>query len=91
MKLKEAMDIIKSDINKGYVVRFRFKERSFWSHDNFPDVLNGESPIKTEQEAYDLAMKFADRTIGKYIDICVCLFANGSIIPLKRLEDRQTT
>lgn len=87
MKLKEAMDIIESDINKGYVVQFRFKAGVFWHYDNFPDVLNGESPIKTEQEALELANKFAARSVGKYRDICLCLFSHDSIIRLKHVGE----
>ena len=94
MKLKEAMDIIESKKPVGYVVCFEWKEGRILGSDYFPDVRRSkEEPIKTEQEAWELAKKFAEATKGKCVNIYVSTFSDGSLKPVddymeKKIENR---
>jgi len=70
MKLQNALDIIKGK-NKpqGFRVTFEVVERGVLRSDYFPD--RGEPLIPTEDEAWDLANKFAVKTYGRCVNIYV--------------------
>jgi hypothetical protein len=80
MKLKEAMALIKSAEKKkpvkkeikGFMVGFEKREDGMLCSGNFPDKYAGEKLIKTEEEAWELAKRFAKATDeNEYINICV--------------------
>jgi hypothetical protein len=60
VKLNEAKDIISGKhARKGYVVTFETRVRGGLLSDHFPDVHAGEPGITSEEEAWDLAGRFA--------------------------------
>lgn len=83
--MKEAMAIIRKSerakeksIEKarkektgGFMVHFEVRERSMLSSRYFPDKHAGEKLIKTEEEAWDLAHRFAKATPENYVNIYV--------------------
>jgi len=70
MKLKKAQEIIKASARDGFIVVFyRFYEPGKTVFDFFPEM--DESPIKTEDEAWELAKKFAEKTFDYCLDIYV--------------------
>ena len=71
MKYKEALKIINSDTNPGYMVSFEWAESGILRSDHFPDKHAGEKLIETEKEAWDLARKFATKTVGRCVNIYV--------------------
>lgn len=70
MKLKEAMSII-DEKEKGFMVSFEVREGSILKSDYFPDKHSGEDLITTEDEAWELARRFADATDKNYVNIYV--------------------
>lgn len=74
MKMKEAMDIINNNIppkDKGFMVSYEYRTRNLLVGDHFPDTHGGEKLIKSEEEAWKLAEKFAKATGNEYINIYV--------------------
>ena len=72
MKMDEAMEIMKgTPAQAGYMVHFEKVVGRTLESGYFPDVRAGEPPIETEEEAWQLAQKFAAKTRGKYINIYV--------------------
>ena len=85
MKMKEAMAIIRKSekakeksIEKarkekttGFMVHFEVRERSILAARYFPDKHAGEKLIKTEEEAWELAHRFAKATPENYVNIYV--------------------
>ena len=71
MKMSEALRIINSEKPKGYMVSFEVKEGSICRGDYFPDKHAGEPLIETEQEAWDIARKFASKTDINIVNIYV--------------------
>lgn len=71
MKMQEAMDIINKKEEKGYMVNFEHAGDGFLRSDWFPDKKAGEKLIATEEEAWELAKKFAEKTFGKCVNIYV--------------------
>jgi len=69
MKMAEAMEIINNA--PGFMVHFNRIEGNCLTGDHFPDGRAGEDLIETEEEAWDLANKFAASTKGKCVDIYV--------------------
>ena len=72
MKMSEAMKIINRKIDNGYLVHFEevvTGGNHFKSY--FPDKEAEENLIKTEDEAWDLAKKFAARVTGIYVNVYV--------------------
>lgn len=53
------------------MVSFDYVENGMLITGSFPDKHAGENLIETEKEAWELAHKFAAKTRGKYINICV--------------------
>jgi hypothetical protein len=68
MKLQEALDIINK---KGFMVSFEKRDGSILRSDHFPDKHAGEKLISTEEEAWELANKFANATDETYVNIYV--------------------
>lgn len=72
MKRKEAMEMINPENKEaGFMVSFEVRERSILRSDHFPDKHAGEELIETEEEAWELARKFANATDDKYVNIYV--------------------
>lgn len=72
MKMAEAMSIINNDGNSvGFMVAFENLYGGILGGDNFPDKRAGEPLIKTENEAWSLAHKFAAKTVGRCVNIYV--------------------
>lgn len=70
MKLKEAMSII-DEKEKGFMVHFDVSDGRVKYSDYFPDKHAGEKLIKTEEEAWDLAKRFANAAPDNYNNIYV--------------------
>lgn len=71
MKMAEAMSII-NDKPPGYMVSFeRHHEGCKLSSDHFPDKHAGEKLIETEQEAWRLAQRFADKMGNRIVNVYV--------------------
>lgn len=72
MKMKEALDFIEGKDNDGFMVAFeRKKGNALLMSDHFPDKHAGEPLIKTEEEAWELAAKFAEAMKGKVVNVYV--------------------
>lgn len=69
MRIKEAMNIIEAE--EGFRVHFEKRESSILCSDFFPD--RDEEMIKTEDEAWELARRFASAVSSvDYVNIYVC-------------------
>lgn len=72
MKMQEAMKIMAGIPNRaGFLVHFEHAGGGFLRSDYFPDVRVGEEPIKTEDEAWEMAEQFAARTRRRMVNIYV--------------------
>jgi hypothetical protein len=85
MKMKEAMALIKKSEKEksekekkkakelqGFMVHFEKKEGHILASGYFPDKHAGEKLIKTEDEAWELASRFAKATSpNEYVNIYV--------------------
>ncbi len=70
MKLAEAQAVIKGvPKSTGYRVSFNHVDGYMLRGDFFPD--RDEALIPTELHAWDLARRFAEKTVGKCVDIYV--------------------
>ncbi len=69
MKIKEVMEIINKP--NGFMVSFEWIEGSILRSDHFPEKHTGEQLIATEEEAWELARKFAGKTKGHTANIYV--------------------
>ncbi len=78
MKYKEALKII-DKLSKGYMVSFDVVGGGVLKSDYFPDKHAGEELIKTKQEAWDLAGKFAKATTNEIVNVYV---VNENFIPV---------
>lgn len=89
MKFDEAMDIIKGSSNKsGFMVHFERVEGSMLVSDYFPEKHQGEKLIETEDEAWRLARKFAQKTTGRYVNIYVI---DEHFYPVKEYKNKEIT
>lgn len=70
MKYQDAIDLINKD-DSGYMVHFEWIECQILRGDYFPDKHAGEDLIKSMDDAWDLAKKFAAKTKGKTCNIYV--------------------
>ena len=85
MKIDEAMKIINDDKEEGYMVSFEWAGDGMLRSDHFPDKHAGEKLIETEEEAWELAAKFASRKR----DRCVNIYITGADFhPVKGYRDR---
>jgi len=71
MKMQEALDIINSCPPKGFMVAFEKIDGYILRSDHFPDKHAGESLIPTEEEAWELAGRFADKTKNSCVNFYV--------------------
>jgi hypothetical protein len=72
MRMIDAMKIIENgSAPSGYMVHFERIEGSMLVSDYFPEKRLGEPLINTEQEAWDLAKRFAAATYGRCVNIYV--------------------
>lgn len=69
MKMQDALEIINKKPATGYRVHFERIEGKFLRTDYFPD--RGEDLIATEEEAWQLAHKFAEKTLGECVNLYV--------------------
>jgi hypothetical protein len=70
MKMIDAMKIIDGEPT-GFMVSFERRIGNLLCGDHFPDLRGGEALIKTENEAWELASKFAKKTIGSVVNLYV--------------------
>jgi len=70
MKYSEALEIIENN-ETGFMVSFEVVDGRVLSSDYFPDKHAGEKLIPTEEEAWELARKFANATDNSYVNIYV--------------------
>jgi hypothetical protein len=87
MKLKEALDLIEAD--KKFRVHFEWIKGTTLHGDYFPD--NNEDPLVTEEEAWELAKKFARATKGQTCNIYVIDAINYTPVPnyeTKKIKNR---
>jgi hypothetical protein len=74
MKLQDALNVIErkeQEKNAGFMVHFERTGNGVLCSDYFPDVRNGEKPIATEKDAWDLANKFASATRYRCVNVYV--------------------
>ena len=71
MKYYEALKIINEGLNPGFMVHFEWKKGGMLYSDYFPDKHAGEKLIESEEEAWELAKRFARKTVGKCVNIYV--------------------
>lgn len=72
MKMQTAMDLIEGKNNKGFMVSFEWKKgNALLMSDYFPDKHSGEPLIRTEEDAWGLAAKFAEAMKGKVVNLYV--------------------
>jgi hypothetical protein len=80
MLFEIALDII-NDGEKLKGFRVHYREEKDTDPLFFPSKLAREVPIKTEEEAWELAEKFAAKTVGRFNDIYVvtqdCIAVKG--------------
>ena len=85
MKMQEALDII-NNAEKGFMVSFEERGNGLLKSNHFPERRSGEDLIETEEEAWDLANKFANATdVSKYVNIYV---TDASYKPVKGYEQK---
>ena len=75
MKMQEAMKIINAR-PYGYMVSFERVCDCLVEVDHFPDVTNGEDPIRSLDEAWEHARLFAEKASPQYRNIYV-IHENG--------------
>ena len=84
MLMAEAQAII-DGVGLGYMVSFGWVEGSCLRLDFFPDKHAGEDLIPTEEEAWLLAERFAEKTKGRAVNIYVM---DATFSPVAGYEDR---
>lgn len=70
MKLAEALKIIDKK-ERGFMVSFEKREGDILRADKFPDTDAGEPLLKTAEEAWKLAERFANATDENIVNIYV--------------------
>lgn len=85
MKMSKALEIIESKPS-GYMVSFEHAGDGFLRSDYFPELWDGEKLIETEEEAWELAKKFAAKTFGKCINIYVI---DNNFRPVANFKDKE--
>lgn len=81
MKMSKALSIIATgEMEPGFMVHFERREDGLLVTDYFPDKHAGEPLIATEEEAWELAQKFAAATVGRCVNVYV---VRSSFAPVK--------
>ena len=86
MKLTEAMKIIEGgekEKEPGYMIDFEKVVGGMLHSGHFPEP--GEPLIETEEEAWELAKRFAAQTKGRYVNIYVI---GSDFCPVKGYEKK---
>lgn len=89
MKLDAAMKIMNpayKNENTGFMVSFEIREGGVLRSDYFPDKHSGEQLIETEEEAWELARKFASSTNKTYVNIYVI---DHTFSPVRGYENKK--
>lgn len=86
MKLQEALNIINNKTELGFMVSFEVKNSHILTSDYFPDKHSGEKLIETENEAWELAEKFAKATDENHVNIYVI---NHEFRPVANYQQKQ--
>jgi len=84
MKLSDALAPNRGPY--GFVVSFEIRKRGLLEGDHFPDVRRGEGPIASEEEAWQLADKFA-ANYAQAVNIHVC--ESHHFVPVPGYQKRQ--
>ena len=87
MKYYEALKIINEGLNPGYMVHFEWKKGGMLHSDYFPEKSANEKLIESEEEAWDLARKFASKTVGKCLNIYV--IRGDNFTPVSGYENKK--
>lgn len=94
MKYQEVIDLIRKNerkprlskkVNEGFMVSFEKKSGGVLESKHFPDKRAGEPLIKTEEEAWNLAKRFASATDDTIVNIYV---TESNWVPVKGYEKR---
>ena len=91
MKFKDALKIIYDSEEPpkqptGYMVSFEVREHGILRSDHFPDKHAGEQLIKTEDEAWELAMRFHKAAGDDYVNIYV---TDQDFHPVKNYNEKR--
>ena len=82
MRLSTALEIINNPM-PGFMVSFERRQGGMLYSDYFPQA--GEDLIATELEAWELARRFAAKTVGTYVNIYV---VKSDFVPVNGYMDR---
>lgn len=86
MKMKEALELIEKKNDGGFMVTFEWKKDNILlMSDYFPDKHAGEPLIKTEEEAWALAAKFAEAMKGKVVNLYVI---KSDFVPVDNYKEK---
>lgn len=88
MEMKDAENIMNNDpvnLLGGFMVSFERVMGGMLHSDHFPDKRGGEDLIETEEEAWILARKFAEKTKGSSVNIYVI---GDNFIPVNGYEEK---
>jgi hypothetical protein len=89
MRMNRALGIIETEeLGSGFMVSFEHKEGGVLESDHFPDKHAGEALIATEDEAWELARRFAAATVGRCVNIYV---VNRNFAPVSGHRERIIT
>ena len=87
MKMQEALDIMeKVPKPAGFMVHFEWAGDGFLRSDYFPDVHAREPPIATEDEAWQMAAKFAAKKRKRCVNVYV--IRREDFAPVPRYRER---
>lgn len=86
MKMKRALAII-NDKPCGFMVHFERCGDGLLRGDYFPDKHAGEKLIPTQEEAWVLAEKFANKMKGRVVNIYI-VNSNFSPVSTKQIKNR---
>lgn len=84
MKMQEALQIIEAK-ESGFMISFEKREGGLLKGDYFPDKHDNEELIATEDEAWEMAEKFAKATDDTYVNIYVI---NHHFSPVKGYDKK---
>lgn len=87
MKMSKALAVIAAgELDPGFMVHFERREDGLLVTDYFPDKHAGEPMIATEEEAWELAQKFAAATVDRCVNVYV---VGANFSPVKGYEGRK--
>lgn len=86
MKMQTVKELIEAGKRSGYMVHFEWYGDGFLRSDHFPDKHKGEELIRSEEEAWQYAEKFANALKGK---VCNLYVTDSDFIPVMGYEKRE--